>query len=907
VSTVTVSSIGTSSRDYSTIQAWEDACPSNLTTSISGGEIWKGECYNDSEFTASLTISGVTTDSTGYLWLTTASGQSFRDDADKLTNALRYNQSNGVGVNASPAYGYTIDAASVGYTIIENLQILNSGSGSNQFCPVRLGDNSLIKNCIVGYPNQTGTGSLNLVAIYVSNSAIVAQCAIYTKGCPAIGGGGSSGSVRDCTIINSSGLSTNPAILSGYVPFVSVNNYIAGWGGIVTGTNLSASSDYNSTDLGTGPTNWGSNSRTSDSLSSTIESSTNGSEDLRLKSGNSIGAAGTRDQTYTSDVDIVGSARSTTTPSIGAWESAGGGTAYEIDAQPATFTLTASAATLLRASLLSASPATFSLTASAATLLRDSSVSASPAAFTLTASDATLEYTPVGAYTLDASPATFTLTASAATLLRDSLLNASPATFTLTASDATLTAGAAAYELDASPASFTVSAAAAGLARSGGGTGGVEPWTLIPDTNFNVAGLAYGAGLFVMVGNDGGGTALIKTSTDGITWTDRTVPNNNAWNSVTFDNGQFLCTTSNAAGDPTKMILTSPDGINWTEQSFSIAQPMYDSAYGAGTWVIVGFSNVFYYSTDDGASFTPVHTPNYPVGQVWRSVAYGNGIFIAVASAFASAAMSTDGITWVDSPISGSVGWYSITFGDGKFVAIGGNTIGISTDGLSWTYSTVTTLTLNLNGILYGDGLWVIGGAGAPKDNIYYGEDLTAFTSIGDTTPVEPGTMSWYSVAYGNGLWMLGSNTARSDGATTYAIVTSTTHVEDETPLYGFILLGFWTGGIGTPETPVLGLSKASYWVLEAKRAGTTYRELWDYISLMSIDETIVEAAVTASLYSGTTDDSATLISGSSSWNGQRMYQFLTGGTAGQIYILTATVRTDINSYYTLISQLAVI
>ena len=97
--TPVVSSIGTTGRDYSTLQAWEDACPANLVTA---DQIWKGECYNDSEFTAKVVISGQTTDATRYVWLTAAAGQSFQDHASARTNPLVYDQSKGVGVRGGP-------------------------------------------------------------------------------------------------------------------------------------------------------------------------------------------------------------------------------------------------------------------------------------------------------------------------------------------------------------------------------------------------------------------------------------------------------------------------------------------------------------------------------------------------------------------------------------------------------------------------------------------------------------------------------------------------------------------------------------------------------------------------------------------------------------------------------------
>jgi hypothetical protein len=58
----------------------------------------------------------------------------------------------------------------------------------------------------------------------------------------------------------------------------------------------------------------------SKTFSNQFQSITSGSEDFRVKAGADLINAGVRDQTYTNDLDIVGTTRSTTTPNIGAWE-----------------------------------------------------------------------------------------------------------------------------------------------------------------------------------------------------------------------------------------------------------------------------------------------------------------------------------------------------------------------------------------------------------------------------------------------------------------------------------------------------------------------------------------------------------------------------------------------------------
>ncbi len=93
--------------DYTSLQAWEDALPADL---VSDGNSQVGECYfngsGDGAFTGTtqlLLISGETTDATHTITLTTGTGQSFRDNASKLTNPLSYSSAVGVGIESSVA------------------------------------------------------------------------------------------------------------------------------------------------------------------------------------------------------------------------------------------------------------------------------------------------------------------------------------------------------------------------------------------------------------------------------------------------------------------------------------------------------------------------------------------------------------------------------------------------------------------------------------------------------------------------------------------------------------------------------------------------------------------------------------------------------------------------------------
>ena len=70
--------------------------------------------------------------------------------------------------------------------------------------------------------------------------------------------------------------------------------------------------------------------------------------------------------------------------------------------------------------------------------------------------------------------------------------------------------------------------------------------------------------------------------------------------------------------------------------------------------------------------------------KTWRSIAYGNGIYVVV-GIDGYTAYSTDGENWTRKAV-GANSWYAIAFGNGKFVAVGkSRTITTTTDGKTWT------------------------------------------------------------------------------------------------------------------------------------------------------------------------------------------------------------------------------
>jgi outer membrane protein assembly factor BamB len=77
-----------------------------------------------------------------------------------------------------------------------------------------------------------------------------------------------------------------------------------------------------------------------------------------------------------------------------------------------------------------------------------------------------------------------------------------------------------------------------------------------------------------------------------------------------------------------------------------------------------------------------------PSALVGASVAYGNGVFVAMAGGTTNAAYSTNGINWTACPggMPSAVNWSGVAYGNGVFVAISyGTNAAYSTNGINWT------------------------------------------------------------------------------------------------------------------------------------------------------------------------------------------------------------------------------
>ena len=135
----------------------------------------------------------------------------------------------------------------------------------------------------------------------------------------------------------------------------------------------------------------------------------------------------------------------------------------------------------------------------------------------------------------------------------------------------------------------------------------------------------------------------------------------------------------------------------------------------------------------------------------WYSITYGNGLFVAV-SLNGTVMTSPDGITWTSRTAAASNQWTAITYGNGLFVAVGptgtNNRVMTSPDGINWT-SRTSAADYEWRGIAYGNGVFVAVNWNGNGNKVMTSSD-------GITWTLRPSAVlgNWMDITYGNSLFV---------------------------------------------------------------------------------------------------------------------------------------------------------
>lgn len=243
---------------------------------------------------------------------------------------------------------------------------------------------------------------------------------------------------------------------------------------------------------------------------------------------------------------------------------------------------------------------------------------------------------------------------------------------------------------------------------------------------------AYGLGRYVAF--DGTGNGVL--SSDGMEWDKFT--SNIAINDVIYDGFKFVAVGNGHT-------YTSADGVDWRSKEFGydMTCEFTSIAYGNGIYLAVGSGQSHYCTkSTDGINWDG-DISNYHL----VDIAYGNGKFAALTSDGA-VMQSTDGVAWTEVNGPEGLGGLSIAFGKGKFVVASNNgKLFYSEDGSSWN-NCVRGNSDSLKKVVYGGGMFVAVG------NMYggsYSIDGVNWKNLNGT-----GDADMYSAFYGGGKFIMG-------------------------------------------------------------------------------------------------------------------------------------------------------
>lgn len=340
----TTSTIGTASRNYSTITAWKAAF-------ATGG--WIGECYNDTEFTGEtfpITFS-MASSVTDFVTLRCATGQAFKDNANVQTNALKYTAANGVAVKSATNYAVVVDVRS-DYVTIQNIQFkctaVTSGTyglvQSTNSVPHSVYDGCLLDMdyCHTSKPLFAGKGGL-----FKNCMGIARQVAI------AAANEGFADDYTACTFANCAAVRTSQNAPAGTAiggtsgATVTLNN--CAWFGFSSEKIGPVAGQNNCSDLAI---SFGTGNQQSKSFALQYVATASAGSDFRVKSGADLIDNGFTDTTdIPAAIDIVGTSRPQGSAwDIGCWEYKSSGNVYNVSV-----TESASAADTVSSSLNAAS------------------------------------------------------------------------------------------------------------------------------------------------------------------------------------------------------------------------------------------------------------------------------------------------------------------------------------------------------------------------------------------------------------------------------------------------------------------------------------------------------------------------------------------------------------------------
>lgn len=265
-------------------------------------------------------------------------------------------------------------------------------------------------------------------------------------------------------------------------------------------------------------------------------------------------------------------------------------------------------------------------------------------------------------------------------------------------------------------------------------------WTGIASNYGGIENLAFAA-------IADGPTDQCASSTDGITWTDRSIPITGGasfnWSDIDWNGTYFM-----AVAGFTPTVAYSADGVSW----FTTSIP---AGFANGGNAVAGYQNrsialsyetATAYSTNNGVTWFAGGALSTSTGRTRGGLAWNGSIFCALGSG-TTYWTSADGVAWTTRTFPVTLNAQSAITADpltGKFCVVGtgsGNKSHVSTDGINWTQGTMASATSGWNDITW-NGVIFCAVAGSPFYDVNISTDGLFWCNVVATINGIP-TVAW--------------------------------------------------------------------------------------------------------------------------------------------------------------------
>jgi len=300
----------------------------------------------------------------------------------------------------------------------------------------------------------------------------------------------------------------------------------------------------------------------------------------------------------------------------------------------------------------------------------------------------------------------------------------------------------------------------------------------------------------------GGYPGVIRSSTDGVTWTTRSVPNSDyvTFYAITWDGAKFIAVGEDYNFDVpgwVSVIYTSPDGTSWTRRlRGSTANKELNSVASDGTAAVAVGNNGTILQSADGLTWSSVSVTDLTTTHL-RGAAWNGGKFIITGHSTAGSGTpkvfsSTNRTSWIDITAgAGLASWHDmrkIAWLNDRFVASGWySKLRVSTDAGA-TFTTNRTANEETPALAYGAGIYFA--AGINRDASNADIDLLSLDGVTWTSSPAPTTSdrngavffknTFITVGAGGTIWQSATVTAPGPGsnqAPTFAGYSASTSV----------------------------------------------------------------------------------------------------------------------------------